>query len=54
VKPIVCDPATSDRSYDQDEVEFVLAMKSYQESRNRRFPTWTEALAVLKSLGYHK
>ncbi len=38
--------------YDADEVEFLLAMDRFK--RKRPFPTWTEVLRVLKSLGYRK
>lgn len=40
--------------YDDDETEFMLAMQKYKETHNRRFPAWSEVLAVLKSLGYRK
>jgi hypothetical protein len=38
--------------YDADEIEFLMAMELYR--RKRPFPTWTEVLKVLKSLGYRK
>jgi hypothetical protein len=37
-----------------DEAEFLRAMAAYQERTGRKFPTWSEALAVLKGLGYRK
>lgn len=40
--------------YTPDELEFLLAMDSYCSSRNRRFPTYREVLAVLLALGYRK
>lgn len=46
------DPVTSNRYYTDDEAEFLRAMAAYQSRTGRRFPTWCEALAVLKSLGY--
>jgi hypothetical protein len=50
-----CDPTTiEDPEYAADEVEFMMAMESYKSRRRRRFPTWAEALGVLKSLGYTK
>jgi hypothetical protein len=30
------------------------AMKAYKESSGRMFPTWSEVLEVLRSLGYEK
>lgn len=38
--------------YDADEIEFLQAMDRFK--RTRPFPTWTEVLQVLKSLGYRK
>jgi hypothetical protein len=48
------DPTTCDRDYTRDEVEFMLAMQEYKRTSGRPFPTWTEALEVLRSLGYTK
>ena len=48
------DPATSERDYGTAELEFMQAMQAYKQSSGRMFPTWTEALEVLKSLGYEK
>ena len=44
----------TDRCYEEDEEEFLRAMAAYQARTGRRFPTWTEALSVLKGLGYAK
>jgi hypothetical protein len=38
--------------YDEEETEFILAMKQYQSINKRKFPTFTEVLAVVKSLGW--
>lgn len=38
----------------EDEVEFLLAMASYQKRFRRRYPTWREVLNVLRCLGYRK
>ena len=44
-----------DRVYTDDEWEFIRAMQRYKERTGRRFPTWSEALKVLKEeLGYRK
>lgn len=44
----------SDRPYSDDESEFLAAMLAYQDRTGNRFPTWTEALAILRSLGWSK
>jgi hypothetical protein len=48
------DPATCERDYTDDELEFMMAMHEYKRSSGRMFPTWSEALEVLESLGYQK
>lgn len=48
------DPATSDKHYSTDELEFILAMQEYCERTGRRFPSWSETLAVAIKLGYRK
>jgi hypothetical protein len=37
-----------------DEVEFLLAVASYQKRFQRRYPTWLEVLNILRCLGYRK
>jgi hypothetical protein len=48
------DPTTSEREYTRAEMEFMLAMKEYKDRSGRMFPTWSEVLEVLVSLGYEK
>jgi hypothetical protein len=48
------DPTTSEREYSEAEMEFMLAMNHYKQTSGRMFPTWSEVLEVLKSLGYEK
>jgi hypothetical protein len=48
------DPCTSERLYEDDEREFLMAMETYKRRCRRPFPTWSEALQVLVSLGYRK
>lgn len=48
------DPTTTDRDYGSEELEFMLAMDDYRRTHLRNFPTWSEALEVLRSLGYRK
>ena len=46
--------ATSEVEYSLDEVEFMTAVERYKRERRRPFPTCSEVLAVLQSLGYRK
>jgi hypothetical protein len=48
------DPTTSERDYSEAELEFMLAMNEYKHRSGRMFPTWSEVLEVLRSLGYEK
>ena len=48
------DPTTCERDYSQAELEFMLAMNEYKQKSGRMFPTWSEVLEVLRSLGYEK
>jgi hypothetical protein len=48
------DPTTCERDYSLDEVEFMKAMDDYKRKSGRMFPTWSEVLEVVRSLGYVK
>ncbi len=48
------DPTTCERDYTEAEKQFMGAMQLYKQSSGRMFPTWSEVLEVLKSLGYEK
>ncbi len=48
------DPTTCERDYSLDEVEFMKAMDEYKRKSGRMFPTWSEVLEVVRSLGYAK
>lgn len=48
------DPTTCDREYTAAELEFMRAMDAYKRGSGRMFPTWSEVLEVLQSLGYAK
>lgn len=48
------DPTTCERDYSGAEVEFMRAMDDYKRKSGRPFPTWSEVLEVLMSLGYRK
>ncbi len=46
------DPTTCERDYSLDEIEFMRAMDDYKRKSGRMFPTWSEVLEVVRSLGY--
>ena len=47
-------PATSDRSYSMEEVEFMNALAEFKRASGRTFPTCSEILDILRGLGYEK
>jgi len=47
-------PATSERYYSPDEVEFMNALAEFKQASGRLFPTCSEILGVLHKLGYEK
>lgn len=53
-RPAMAHPATGEPDYDDEEREFLMAIEAFKRATGRKFPTWTEALGVLKSLGYHR
>jgi len=48
------DPTTCERDYTDDEVEFMHALDRYKRASGRMFPTCSEVLEVIRSLGYVK
>ncbi len=48
------DPTTCEKDYNDEEIVFMKAMDQYKRSNRRPFPTWSEVLEVLRSLGYRK
>ena len=48
------DPTTCERDYSSPEIEFMRAMDDYKRKSGRPFPTWSEVLEVVISLGYRK
>jgi hypothetical protein len=48
------DPTTCERDYTDQEVEFMNALDDYKRKSGRMFPTCSEVLEVLRSLGYVK
>ena len=48
------DPTTCERDYTVKEMEFLNAIQAYKLSSGRMFPTWSEVLEVVHSLGYRK
>jgi len=47
-------PATGDRHYSLDEVEFMNALAEFKRASGRLFPSCSEILDVLRKLGYEK
>jgi len=48
------DPCTCEKHYTEDEVEFLKAMERYRRENRRPFPTYSEVLEIVRSLGYRK
>ncbi len=48
------DPTTCERDYTEEETLFMKTMERYKRENRRPFPTWSEVLEVLASLGYRK
>jgi hypothetical protein len=48
------DPTTCERDYSAEEIEFMQAMDAYKRASGRMFPTCSEVLEVIRSLGYAK
>jgi hypothetical protein len=48
------DPTMCEKDYSDDEIIFMKAMDLYKRANRRPFPTWSEVLEVLVSLGYRK
>ncbi len=48
------DPTTCERDYTDEETIFMKAMERYKRENRRPFPTWSEVLEVLYSMGYRK
>jgi hypothetical protein len=48
------DPTTCERDYTEVEVEFMNALDDYKRKSGRMFPTCSEVLEVIRSLGYVK
>jgi hypothetical protein len=48
------DPTTCERDYTDAEVEFMQALDEYKRKNGRMFPTCSEVLEVILSLGYSK
>jgi hypothetical protein len=48
------DPTTCEREYAAEELEFMQALDLYKRSSGRMFPTCSEILEVVKSLGYRR
>jgi hypothetical protein len=47
-------PSSCESEHDPAELEVMLAIEEYKKRSGRLFPTWSEILEVIKSLGYTK
>lgn len=54
VRQQVVAPVLNDCEVPSLESEFIQAMQEYKKTSGRMFPTWSEVLEVLQSLGYRK
>ena len=50
----IADPSICENDNSDYEMELMRAMQRYKQTSGRMFPTWSEVLEVLKSLGYEK
>ena len=48
------DPATCERDYSLDELEFLRAMERFKRERGRSYPSCSEVLQVVRGLGYQQ
>jgi hypothetical protein len=48
------EPMPCERPISEAEFELMQAMHEYKQSSGRMFPTWSEVLEVVRSLGYQK
>jgi hypothetical protein len=46
------DPTTCERDYSQEEIDFMRALDAYKRKSGRMFPTCSEILEVIRTLGY--
>jgi hypothetical protein len=46
------DPTTCEREYQPEELEFMQAVEEYKRRHCRPFPTCSELLEIVRSLGY--
>jgi hypothetical protein len=52
VRRRLVDPTTCERDYRPEELEFMQAVEAYKRRSGRMFPTCSELLEVVRSLGY--
>ena len=46
--------ATSEKTFEPDETEFLIAMDSFKRRTGKQFPTLCDTLDVIRSLGYSR
>ncbi len=47
-------PATSERTYSEQELQWLKACERYKREHRRPHPTWCEILSIAISLGYRQ
>ena len=52
--PILRDELFPGSELAAEELEFIAALERFKKRYQRRFPSWSEVLLVLKSLGYRR
>ena len=48
------DPTTFEKQYKADEIEFMNAIQAFKTRSGKGFPSYSEVLAVARSLGYRQ
>ena len=48
------DPTTCERQYSDDDLQFQKAVDRYKQANRRPFPTLSELLEIVRSLGYRR
>lgn len=51
---LAADPVTSNRHYQDDEMEYMRAVESFKGSSGKKFLTHCDHFAVMKSMGYRR
>jgi hypothetical protein len=54
IRPETRSRPSKEQRFEAEVRAFAEAMQAYKQSSGRMFPTWSETLEVLRSLGYRK